>query len=541
MQRGVSFCPPSAKLLNGVFACLFGFGAGACQTATTGAGTDNPKNAVILHAATTRPSLVDPAPSGGDEGAGASSFATPQPSETSSQVQPTSNAAAAVVQVPLRLHELTIESEALGPIPVLVRVPAHASNAQLPVLFMLHGRGEAVKGPTRGVRAFLDDYGLERVWSWLSSNTHAPLPDGSITDGYRDVVVKRLAQQPFRGMIVVMPYLPDRFRAAEAFAQATPYADVLRQTARRLRESFPVSPEVARWGLDGISLGGRVALACGPALSDVFGAIGGVQAAIDEREFTTLLAPMLAQKRQSAQRYSLATSEQDYYRSVLEAFHDRLTQDHLAHSFTVLPGDHSYAFNRGPGLAYLLLTYDALLNPDMLTPQLTPAAHISIVVPTYKEVENIPHLVARIEQLRAAIPNPIDVWFMDDNSKDGSAELVAGMGKDWVQLVTRTADRGLSPAVLEGLRRASGDVLVVMDADLSHPVETIPKMLDELTAGADFVLGSVYVGRHDGRRLGPVSLAQLQGRHLVGPAASCGRRPDEWVFHATASHLRTGQ
>lgn len=127
----------------------------------------------------------------------------------------------------------------------------------------------------------------------------------------------------------------------------------------------------------------------------------------------------------------------------------------------------------------------------MLTPQAT-LPHLSIVVPTYKEVENIPHLVARIEQLRAELPNPIDVWFMDDDSKDGSAELVQGLNKDWVKLVTRTTDRGLSAAVLDGLRRARGDVFVVMDADLSHPVEAIPKMLEELEAGADFVLGSRF-------------------------------------------------
>lgn len=129
----------------------------------------------------------------------------------------------------------------------------------------------------------------------------------------------------------------------------------------------------------------------------------------------------------------------------------------------------------------------------MLTPEIAPVAHLSIVVPTYKEVENIPHLVARIEQLRASLPIPVDVWLMDDDSKDGSAELVANLGKDWVHFVTRTSDRGLSAAVLDGLRRAQGDVFVVMDADLSHPVEAIPRMLEELNAGADFVLGSRFI------------------------------------------------
>src|SRR5207247_2034186 len=60
-------------------------------------------------------------------------------------------------------------------------------------------------------------------------------------------------------------------------------------------------------------------------------------------------------------------------------------------------------------------------------------------------------------------------------------------------LLVRTANRGLSPAVLDGLRAARHDRLVVMDADLSHPPEKIPDLLAALEGGADFVIGSRYV------------------------------------------------
>lgn len=118
---------------------------------------------------------------------------------------------------------------------------------------------------------------------------------------------------------------------------------------------------------------------------------------------------------------------------------------------------------------------------------------LTVVVPTYKEVENIPLLVERLAAVRERRGFALDVMFMDDDSRDGSAEVVQAMGLPWVQLVTRTTERGLSAAVLDGLRRATGDVVVVMDADLSHPPETIPDMLGELEAGADFVLGSRFV------------------------------------------------
>jgi dolichol-phosphate mannosyltransferase len=119
--------------------------------------------------------------------------------------------------------------------------------------------------------------------------------------------------------------------------------------------------------------------------------------------------------------------------------------------------------------------------------------HVSVVVPTYQEVENIPLLVERLEAVRKAQGWQLELWLMDDDSRDGSAELVAKLGLPWVQLITRTSERGLSQAVLDGLRRARGDVLVVMDADLSHPPETLPALLAQLDDGAEMVVGSRFV------------------------------------------------
>jgi dolichol-phosphate mannosyltransferase len=118
---------------------------------------------------------------------------------------------------------------------------------------------------------------------------------------------------------------------------------------------------------------------------------------------------------------------------------------------------------------------------------------VTIVVPTYKEVESLPHLIDRVASVREAHGLDIDMLIMDDDSRDGSAELVAARPESWVKLVVRTSDRGLSPAVLDGLRQARGDVLVCMDADLSHPPEALPEIISKLNDGADFVVGSRYV------------------------------------------------
>lgn len=118
---------------------------------------------------------------------------------------------------------------------------------------------------------------------------------------------------------------------------------------------------------------------------------------------------------------------------------------------------------------------------------------VSVIVPTYKEVKNIPLLLERIAAVREQSRLDLNVLIMDDDSRDGSVEAVEKFGASWVQIIVRTANRGLSAAVTEGLYTASNEVVLVMDADLSHPPEKIPEMLSTLVSGADFVIGSRYV------------------------------------------------
>lgn len=120
-------------------------------------------------------------------------------------------------------------------------------------------------------------------------------------------------------------------------------------------------------------------------------------------------------------------------------------------------------------------------------------ASVTVIVPTYREAENLPHLLQRLAAVREAHGLDLDVLIMDDNSQDGSEEAVAASGYPWARLVVRTENRGLSPAVIDGLRLADQEVALVMDADLSHPPEKIPELLAALENGAEFVIGSRYV------------------------------------------------
>jgi dolichol-phosphate mannosyltransferase len=121
---------------------------------------------------------------------------------------------------------------------------------------------------------------------------------------------------------------------------------------------------------------------------------------------------------------------------------------------------------------------------------------VSIIVPTYKEAENLRPLIERLNQVMSALGSRWEVIVVDDDSRDGSDRVIADLAAQGVlvRLITRVGERGLSSAVIAGFRQAGGDVLVCMDADLSHPPEAIPKMLECLAAGdVDFVIGSRYV------------------------------------------------
>jgi len=117
---------------------------------------------------------------------------------------------------------------------------------------------------------------------------------------------------------------------------------------------------------------------------------------------------------------------------------------------------------------------------------------VTVVVPTYYEAENIPHLVARLESLRESSGLDLELLLMDDDSQDGSDQLVGSLGLPWVRIITRKTNRGLSYAVLEGLLLSNRETLVVMDADLSHPPEKIPELLAALDSGMEVAVGSRF-------------------------------------------------
>jgi dolichol-phosphate mannosyltransferase len=125
---------------------------------------------------------------------------------------------------------------------------------------------------------------------------------------------------------------------------------------------------------------------------------------------------------------------------------------------------------------------------------------LSVIVPTYNESKNI---VGILDSLCKHLPIGTDteIIVVDDNSPDGTGNIVEEYAKNSkkenaqsVQIIHRKTERGLSSAILTGIKYAKGDAVVVMDSDFSHPPQTIPKMIEELQKSeCDIVVASRYV------------------------------------------------
>ncbi len=119
---------------------------------------------------------------------------------------------------------------------------------------------------------------------------------------------------------------------------------------------------------------------------------------------------------------------------------------------------------------------------------------VSIIIPTRNEADNIGPLLGRIAKAVTARQQDVEVVFVDDASTDATRQEIRHYnGPLSVRLICRDDTTGLASAVCAGARAAGGELLVVMDADLSHPPESLPDLLAPLEAGShDMVIGSRY-------------------------------------------------
>jgi dolichol-phosphate mannosyltransferase len=150
---------------------------------------------------------------------------------------------------------------------------------------------------------------------------------------------------------------------------------------------------------------------------------------------------------------------------------------------------------------------------------------ISLVIPTRNEAANISELVRRIDAVAPDLP--MEIIFADDSTDDTPAviEAVSGVASREIRLLHRSPETrigGLGGAVIAGMRIARAPWVCVMDADLQHPPEMIPRLFATATADdVDLVVASRYGGGGDADSFNPIRAAVSQGStvaaHLIFP------------------------
>lgn len=123
----------------------------------------------------------------------------------------------------------------------------------------------------------------------------------------------------------------------------------------------------------------------------------------------------------------------------------------------------------------------------------TVAPSVSVIIPTYNEVENICRIIGRVQA--ALAENPHEIIVVDDNSPDKTWRVAREEHATdaSVRVIRRTDEQDLGTAVQRGFEEATNEFCAVIDADLQHPPERLPGFLDAFGPGVDLVIGSRHV------------------------------------------------
>ncbi len=154
---------------------------------------------------------------------------------------------------------------------------------------------------------------------------------------------------------------------------------------------------------------------------------------------------------------------------------------------------------------------------------LHPAPAVSVIVPTFNEVANLPYFFERLHDCALESGLPMETIVVDDASPDGTGELAEELAARYngslrARVVHRPEKLGLSSALYDGIRQSQGAWIAILDADNSHDVRLIPQMLEAAWDGTEVVVGSRYT--HGGKieawplhrrliSLGATSLARM--------------------------------
>lgn len=157
---------------------------------------------------------------------------------------------------------------------------------------------------------------------------------------------------------------------------------------------------------------------------------------------------------------------------------------------------------------------------------------LSLIIPTYEERDNLEPLLTRVQSVRRDLGEPLEVLIVDHHSQDGTGDRARQLMGRLVEgrVIQLTEGRGLARAVIHGIREASGDLIGVMDADLSHPPELLPTLVRAVRAGKTIAVASRYAP-------GGGVVDWSWRRQILSRAANAMARPLVPVADATSGYF----
>ena len=120
---------------------------------------------------------------------------------------------------------------------------------------------------------------------------------------------------------------------------------------------------------------------------------------------------------------------------------------------------------------------------------------LALAIPTLREGENIRRVLDHVRSVLNPVGIQYEIIVVDDDSRDGTEEIVSEISREdpRVRILVRKGQRGLSGAVLHGWQNTDAAILGVIDADMQHPPDLLPRLIASILAGNDLAIGSRYV------------------------------------------------
>jgi glycosyltransferase involved in cell wall biosynthesis len=156
------------------------------------------------------------------------------------------------------------------------------------------------------------------------------------------------------------------------------------------------------------------------------------------------------------------------------------------------------------------------LSSDVIDDDARPS--LSVVVPVYNSEIILPELIQRLAPILRKVSDEYELLLVNDGSRDGSWDQIRQLAAShaWIRGISLMRNYGQHNALLCGIRAAKHEVIIVMDDDLQHPPEEIPRLLDKLAEGYDVVYGTPQEDQHGFWRNTAAGITKLALQSALG-------------------------